>query len=610
MTHRMKATDKIQLLERVRMLDGLTEEERNALLNLIAGHKTYGLVWEDKPETIEQRLASEYPVLTEVRDRAIISDTANSPNHIIIEGDNLEALTTLAYTHEGKIDIIYIDPPYNTGNKDFVYNDSFVDSDDSYRHSKWLSFMQRRLTIAKKLLADNGVIFISIGDEELANLKLLTDEIFSPIALVPRIAKKGSNQGTYFRPTKDYIIVCAKEKSLLSGFKDVRTCDNSNKKYPFKEQDTNRKYRKGHSLFQASLDSRPNQRYFIEAPDGTLILPPGDLIPDTHMDGAHIVPTNKRDKVWRWSYQTYLASKSRIMFSKSKRSPLIDANGSNTEWNVYEKKYEDEEQDIDPSTLPNDVIDKFINALGTTTLNDLGIEFSFSKPVELIRYLIEITSKDSDITILDFFAGSGTTLHATMQLNAKDKGKRKCILCTNNENGICENITYERNKRIINGYTKPNGEHVSGLLNNNLRYYHTDFVSRERTQKNRRELMEKSTDLLCIKEDLYTELTKFGHIGLNPKGARYFANDIKQMLIIYRPEFIPYFVEVIKKMDITEPIKVYVYAPDRYAYDDEFAIVAEKVSLCALPQNIIDSITRIMPDKTNDNTTTGTTHTI
>ena len=174
----MKTSDKIKLAERIRSIEGLNDEERSALLGLLNESKTYGLVWEDKPEAIEERLRTELPVLKEVKSKAIISDNADAPNHIIIEGDNLESLTTLAYTHEGKIDVIYIDPPYNTGNKDFVYNDSYVDSEDSYRHSKWLSFMSRRLRIAKKLLSDRGVIFISIDDNEQANLKLLCDDIF------------------------------------------------------------------------------------------------------------------------------------------------------------------------------------------------------------------------------------------------------------------------------------------------------------------------------------------------------------------------------------------------------------------------------------------------
>lgn len=109
--------------------------------------------------------------------------------------------------------------------------------------------------------------------------------------------------------------------------------------------------------------------------------------------------------------------------------------------------------------------------------------------------------------------------------------------------------------------------------------------------------MSKSTNLLCIKEDLYTEQSKFGNIGLNPKGARYFDDGKKQMLIIYQPEFIPYFVEEIDRMEISKPIKVYVYSPGSYAFDDEFTIVADKVSLCALPQNIIDAMARVMPER-------------
>lgn len=148
--------NKYELAKKITQLEGLTNEEKASLIELLRSQKKYGLVWEDKPEEIEKRLADELPVLTEVPERAIVSDSPDAPNHIIIEGDNLEALTTLAYTHEGKIDVIYIDPPYNTGNKDFVYNDSFVDREDGYRHSKWLSFMNKRLQIAKSLLSTGG----------------------------------------------------------------------------------------------------------------------------------------------------------------------------------------------------------------------------------------------------------------------------------------------------------------------------------------------------------------------------------------------------------------------------------------------------------------------
>lgn len=170
--------DKNKLKQKIEELEGLTNEEKSELIKLLRSQKKYGLVWEDKPEDAEQRMVNEQPVLVEVPERAILSDDAEDPNHILIEGDNLEALTTLSYTHAGKIDVIYIDPPYNTGNKDFIYNDSFVDKEDGYRHSKWLSFMNKRLKIAKNLLSDKGVIFISIDDNEQAPLKMLCDEIF------------------------------------------------------------------------------------------------------------------------------------------------------------------------------------------------------------------------------------------------------------------------------------------------------------------------------------------------------------------------------------------------------------------------------------------------
>lgn len=217
----MKATDKNKLIDRIKTLEGLTDDERSALLGLLNETKTYGLVWEDKPEVVEERLRTELPVLKEVKSRAIISDNADAPNHILIEGDNLEALTTLAYTHEGKIDVIYIDPPYNTGNKDFIYNDSYVDSEDSYRHSKWLSFMSRRLRIAKKLLSDRGVIFISIDDNEQANLRLLCDDIFGSSnyeATVTYVRKtSGKQDSSNFAKSTEYILIYSKSSKWIAS---------------------------------------------------------------------------------------------------------------------------------------------------------------------------------------------------------------------------------------------------------------------------------------------------------------------------------------------------------------------------------------------------------
>lgn len=208
--------NKYELAKKINEQEGLTNDEKSELFQLLRSKKKYGLVWEDKPEDIEQRMLDDQPVLVEVPERAILSDDAEAPNHILIEGDNLEALTALSYTHAGKIDVIYIDPPYNTGNKDFKYNDAYVDKEDAYYNSKWLSFMNKRLKIAKSLLKEDGVIFISIGDDEVSQLKILCDEIFSRqcLGFLPRIAKSGSKQGTYFRPTKDYILVYCKNTEI------------------------------------------------------------------------------------------------------------------------------------------------------------------------------------------------------------------------------------------------------------------------------------------------------------------------------------------------------------------------------------------------------------
>ena len=203
-----------------------------------------------------------------------------------------------------------------------------------------------------------------------------------------------------------------------------------------------------------------------------------------------------------------------------------------------------------------------------------------------------------DLRILDFFAGSGTTLHATMQLNAEDGGHRQCILVTNNENNICEEVTYERNKRVINGYTTPKGVQVAGLKQNTLRYYKTDYIPRDRTQRNMRDLVTAATDLLCIKEDLYEEQPTFGRFRLKPQLVRYFNNGSKHMMIIYREELIDEIAAEIKTLDFgSMRLKIYVFSPGRYAFNDNFREVSEKVELVALPAAIYDAYQKVLPKR-------------
>lgn len=561
--------NKKELYNKILQLDGLTNEEKSELLGLLRKQKKYGLVWEDKPEDVEERLRDELPVLIEDATKAIISNYTDAPNHVLIEGDNLEALAALTYTHEGKIDVIYIDPPYNTGNKDFVYNDSFVDSEDTYRHSKWLSFMNKRLRIAKQLLSDKGVIFISIDDNEQAQLKLLCDEIFSQNNFVSDVIWQHSIQpkgyAGKFSLHHNYTLIYRKSEKFI--LRNMERTEEDNKAYKNPDNDPRGKWRSGdvrNALY------RPNLIYDIITPSGKIIHAP--------------------EKGWRWSKETVAEkiNSGEIVFNRD-------------ETNIIRKIYLDTVEGRCPETI------WFGKDVGTTReantelkeVFDGEVPFDTPKPTGLLKRIMTIGA-DNNSTILDFFAGSGTTLHATMQLNDEDGGHRKCILVTNNENNICEEVTYERNKRVINGYTTPKGEEVPGLKGNTLRYYRTSFVGRSRSMKNMRQLMTLSTDMLCIKEDLYAEQPKFGEQQTYKNVFRYFDNGKKRMMIIYKEEAVPLLVDLIQKTDYEGMMRVYVFSPSEDPWEGEFEEVQDKVQLCALPQAIYNAYRRILPKKKDD----------
>lgn len=553
----MTNNDRINLIRRISELEGLTDHERSALLGLLREGKTYGLVWEDKPEAVEERLRNKLPVLTEVKERALISDSKDAPNHILIEGDNLEVLTTLAYTHAGRIDVIYIDPPYNTSNKDFVYNDSFVDKEDTYRHSKWLSFMNRRLKIAKQLLSDKGVIFISIDDNEQAQLKLLCDEIFGANNFLASVVQKSRDSisgDLLFSTNHNYLLVYALKQSIIFAHKEEFRIPSMANEKAFKNPDND-----------------PRGPWKLNPVDG----------PGGERKGN--------------PYYTFLGITGYYRYSKEMMQKYYDDGLIIKRKNSLGKKYflsQALSKKGDPPTTWWD--DAGTTTNGTKLLQKIlpDIIFNNPKPIELITRCLQLMYKDA--TILDFFAGSGTTLHATMQLNAKDGGRRRCILVTNNENNICESVTYERNKRVIQGYTTPKGEHVAGLTENNLRYYKTDFVPSEPNNTNKRKLIAAATDLLCIKNDVYREQTVFGGRRLKPAAARYFDDGKTQMLIIYNEQAVDAFVKVIGEMDVTNRIKVYVYSNNHYVYTDNFEPVAGKVEVCALPAAIYGTYQKVL----------------
>ena len=585
--------NKYELAKKITQLEGLTNEEKASLVELLRSQKKYGLVWEDKPEEIETRLVDELPVLTEVSERAIVSDSADAPNHILIEGDNLEALTALAYTHEGKIDVIYIDPPYNTGNKDFVYNDSFVDREDGYRHSKWLSFMNKRLQIAKSLLSSGGVIFISIDDNEQAQLKLLCDEIFGGenfIAQVVVASNSAKNNAKFISVTHEYLFCYAKDKETLPT------------NWAVLKNNINQFNKIAKKLLKSSLT--PEEIH-------------GELLALTKYpkfyEFDHYTYVDKRGP-FRASDLTAPGSTAKydIIHPKTKKACKTGTRG----WGYSEKAIDDliekdyiyfgEDETVMPQlknylsenvkSLPKSIV-FFDSQASTKWMKSQNLDFPFPKALDYIKYIGSMYP-NSNATFLDFFAGSGTTLHATMQLNAEDGGHRKCILVTNNENNICEEVTYERNKRVIQGYTTPKGEEIEGLRDNNLRYYRTTLLSRDKSVKNMRQLVRLATDMLCIKNDVYTEAPFCGK-HLNPNIARYFDNGQgNRMLVIYEERAIQLLVQLMAQTkDDGIKTMVYVFSPGADPYTDDFEDIAERVKLCALPSAIYEAYKRVLPKR-------------
>ena len=582
----MGKIDRAALRQRIQTLEGLSDDERAALLEL-AATKRYGLVWEEREEDVEERLREELPVLVEDKELALTDGGKEAPNHILIEGDNMEALTTLSYTHEGKVDVIYIDPPYNTGNKDFVYNDSFVDSEDSYRHSKWLSFMSKRLRIAKRLLSDRGVIFISIDDNEQANLKLLCDEVFGERNFVGQWMwfKSATPPALSLKIKKNLEYVIAYEKCRNSTrYQGVQKTSSSNDPIT-KPQNTFKEL------------TFPKGVLNVKLPDGVVHRGtygtakfPNELLNDMVVkDGKNDNEVTFRNRfIWLQSTLDEEIKKATI-FDVSKQLVISYKRAS-----------------YNPEVPPN-LIDI---SVGVDTTEEAGKRlaeifgdtvFDYPKPVSLIKYLLSFIPSS---TVLDFFAGSGTTLHAVMQLNKEDGGQRQCILVTNNENNICREVTYERNKRVIEGYTTPKGVQVEGLRENNLRYYRTRLLPRERTNRNMRRLVAASTDLLCIKENIFDEFQVSG-FRFQARDARLFSDGERAMMVIYNEEVIPDIVDWLQTASATNAltysrtnaIKVYVFSPGAYAWDDDFAEVIDRVVLCALPEAIYQAYKSVLPKK-------------
>ena len=431
--------------------------------------KKYGLVFEEHREEIDEVLDTHTPVLTEEKDLFI--DNGGQMN-FLIEGDNLASLKLLEKTHKGKIDLIYIDPPYNTGNKDFIYDDSFIDKNDLFSHSKWLSFIKHRLLIARNLLTKRGAIFISIDDNEQSPLKVLCDEIFGAENFVTCLvwAAGRKNDSKYISVSHEYMLCYVKSMEYLKtnkivwkqrkqGIDDIyKEYEQLKKKYGSDYREMSSALKQWYKNLPENHPARNHSHYnFI---DETGIYFPSDiswpggggpkyevLHPITHKPVC--VPNRG------WVYPT----KERMQEIISQK--LVHFGDDETSVPCKKTYLKDNEMSTPYSVFYKD------GRAATKRLRTIMGENVFQNPKdeEILESIIEFAALYNS-TILDFFAGSGTTGHAVMKLNAEDGGNRKFILCTNNENGICRDVTYERIRRVIDK------ENYAA----SLKYYKVDYV--------------------------------------------------------------------------------------------------------------------------------------
>jgi adenine-specific DNA-methyltransferase len=410
----------------------------------------FGLNWPGKAECMRIVQQPSFATLKPMRNKSINFD---STENVFIEGDNLEVLKLLQKAYFGKLKLIYIDPPYNTGNE-FIYPDKYSEtletylqytgqSDDQGRkfstntdavgryHTRWLNMMYPRLYLSRSLLRDDGVIFISIDDHEHANLKKMCDEVFGEenfISTVSRMMKSGGSKGRFFTPNIDYLLVYAKHIDAASVFKASITQEQIEGYYNKIQRDGPRaEQRYGEErVYVAGLDARPNQRYWIQCPDGSFVIPPGPTFPDKLAHGERVLPS-KDDGVWKWIPETYNRefADGNILFKETSTSALIDQDRKQSKWNIYNKIWLKDQQE--KGKVPSNFIGDFENRQSSAELKDLGIPFDFAKPTSLIKYILKIAQTGNSDLILDFFAGSGSVADAVVSLNAEDGGMRRSI---------------------------------------------------------------------------------------------------------------------------------------------------------------------------------------
>lgn len=436
----------------------------------------FNFTWAGKSQAIKNVLVPSKLTLKPAPTESIKWDESEN---LFIEGDNLEVLKLLQKAYFEKVKMIYIDPPYNTGG-DFVYRDNFTSPLNNYLeqtgqkdeegnalrtnaetngrfHSDWLSMMYPRLKLAWNLLREDGVIFVSIDDNEQHRLRMMLDEIFGEenfIGCAARVAKKSNNKGDFWAPNFDYVLTYTKNRSSAVPFFGGVNFE----AYDQVDDDGPRKGEKYQlvRLYMSTIENRnPEQRFFIDCPDGTKVMPPGSTFPPERPVLG--------DGIWRWTRKKFEEERERIVVKKVKSSNLVDESGNPAKWNVFTKTYLNDVIN-NASAKPNSLIEDHINQIGSHELGRLGIPFDYPKPSTLIKHFIEISKSDKDSIVLDFFAGSGSTAQAVLRKNQEDGGSRRFILVQLPEKidekaeafregfKTITEISKERIRRVIKGY--------------------------------------------------------------------------------------------------------------------------------------------------------------
>jgi len=539
-----------------------------------------------------------------------VAGTPTRPTHVLIQGDNHQALKVLACTHERAVDVIYIDPPYNTGNKDFKYNDRFVDKEDGYRHSKWLSFMAKRLKLGRALLKDDGLVFVSIDEHEYAQLTLLGDEIFGESNRVETfvwLKNVGKNDTLTTRTLHEYVLCWARNIELVKKQGQMFRIEKPG--YAEVVKIIERSKKQGLSAQEAQVALRA---FYKSSPELKGVAAYNQVDAEEYSKEGRLGVYRSADLSWpgkggpRYEILHPLTGRACSLpktgwgLVETSMQRLIAAGGvlfGPTEATVPSRKnwLQGRNEEAARSVLQD-------AGLGIRELDDiLGNKvFNGPKPTNLIRQLISFSGKTSAV-VLDFFAGSGTTGHAVMQLNAEDGGNRRCILVTNDEGefkdsegsllegGICTHVTHPRLRRVIEGYTTPSGKEVRGLLES-LAFYRADFAAVPATHGQHRKFFEALVDTFRLKEGCFDE------VKIEDSRWRLFTNNRGHHLVVLLDEFASEecAVEVARLEG-----KVKVYAFSYYEDDDVSDAFAhlENVEVVAQPGRLLKALKKVHTPK-------------